>query len=492
MHDHCLNRTLGGVRQTQGVDRLAYWLEGVRARPERSPSSGTRSADAATLASSRARLRLALVVSLIIAGILSFAIFPAKRLAITADGSSVSVVTRETDTEALLEYAGVQPQVGDVLLQDGKNLMVDRAIPVLVQVDSQTLMWRTRTRTVGNLLSEMGIATSPYDGIRYNGVEVGLKEGLVPQEQISISIRRAVPLSIIEDGRLVSLQSPRETLGETLKDLGITLGPADEVYPSVDAPVIAGMQVEVKHARAINLRSGNSVNVLYTQKTTLKEALAEVGLFLGEEDRVEPALDSLVSNNMDARLVRVSGQSFFERETVERQTVFRLDPNMSGYQTRRVNGSDGVSVREYKLVIEDGVVKERTFVKQYFEPEVTNNVIYYSPVSTQNVGYSSGVTNIAEIKRVWATWYNPASSGKPLGHEAYNVTKTGTSVERGVVATDPNVIPLGTRMFIPGYGFAIAADTGGGIVGDMIDLGYPDGVQVDWHTGPVDIYILSP
>lgn len=438
------------------------------------------------------RLRFALIVSLLIAGILSFGLFPARRLAITADGNSVSLVSREKSAETLLSMAGVQPQVGDVLLQDGRNLTVDRAIPVLVEVDGRTLSWRTRARTVGALLAEMGISTSPYDGIRYNGVDVNLREGLVPEERISISIQRAVPLTIVEDGRAVTIQSSRETLGQTLQDMGITLGPADEIVPPVDAPVVAGMKVVVQHARAINLRTGNSVNVLYTQKTTLREALAEVGLFLGEDDRVEPALDALVTNNMDARLVRVSGQAFFERETVERKTVLKADPSMSGFATRRVNGRDGVRVSEFKLVIEDGVVKERTFVKQYFEPEVVDNVIYYSPEATQNYGFAPGVTTIAEVKRVWATWYNPASSGKPFGDPGYNVTRTGTPVVRGVVAVDPAVIPLGTRMFIPGYGFAIAADTGGGIVGDMIDLGFPDGVQVDWHTGPVDIYILSP
>ena len=44
---------------------------------------------------------------------------------------------------------------------------------------------RTRSRSVGNLLSEMGIAVSPYDGIRYNGVDVSLREALIPQEAIS-------------------------------------------------------------------------------------------------------------------------------------------------------------------------------------------------------------------------------------------------------------------------------------------------------------------
>lgn len=472
---------------------LAYWLEGVRARPD--PDSGPRLRDAgalAALASSRARLRLALIVALVIAGVLSFAIFPARRLAITADGSSVDLVSRENNPETLLKAAGIHPQVGDVLVQDGKNLVVDRAIPVLIDVDGKTLAWRTRAHTVGDLLSEMGIATSPYDGIRYNGVDVGLKEALVPQETITLDINRAVPFTLVEDGRSISIQSSRETLAQTLDDLGITLGPADVITPPPASPVVAGMHVEVKHARAINLHSGNSVTTLYTQKTTLREALAEVGLFLGDDDRVEPALDAFVSNNMDARLVRVSGQSFFERETVERKTVLKADPNLSAGQVRRVTGRDGTLVREYKLVIEDGEVTERTFVKQYFEPEVEDNVIYYAPGATSNYGYSPGVTSIAEVKHVWATWYNPASSGKPLGDAAYNVTKTGTSVEKGVVAVDPNVIPLGTRMFIPGYGFAIAADTGGGIVGDMVDLGFPDGAPVDWHTGAVDIYILSP
>lgn len=471
---------------------MAYWLEGVRARPERVLRLRLRSIDAATLSSPRARLRLALVVSLVIAGLLSFAVFPARRLAVTADGSSVSVVSREKDAGQLLGIAGIQPQVGDILVQQGRNLTVDRAIPVLVKVDDKSLGWRTRARSVQDLLSEMGIAVSPYDGIRYNGIEVGLKEALIPQENISISIQRAVPLTIIEDGRLVTLQSPRETLAMTLQDAGITLGPADEVSPAPTSPVVAGMQVEVKHAKAIQLRTGAGVHVLYTQKTTLREALAEVGLLLGEDDRVEPSLEAAVANNMAARLVRVTGQRFYEREPVVRKTVFKPDEALTGMDTRRVQGKDGVQVREYRIVIEDGVETEKSFVRQFFEPEVIDNVIYYAPAAAAQAGLDPRTLSVASTKRVWATWYNAASSGKAPTHPAYGITYTGTPVVHGTVAVDPTVIPLGTRLYIPGYGFGIAADTGGGIIGDMIDLGFPDGVQVDWHTGSVEIYILAP
>ena len=56
-------------------------------------------------------------------------------------------------------------------------------------------------------------------------------------------------------------------------------------------------------------------------------------------------------------------------------------------------------------------------------------------------------------------------------------TATGAPVGYGVVAVDPSVIPLGTRMTIPGYGEAVAADTGGAIQGSVIDLWFPTVAQ---------------
>ena len=52
------------------------------------------------------------------------------------------------------------------------------------------------------------------------------------------------------------------------------------------------------------------------------------------------------------------------------------------------------------------------------------------------------------------------------------MTAIGRRAGHGIVAVDPHVIPLGTRLYIPGYGLAIAGDTGGDIVGHRIDLGF--------------------
>jgi peptidoglycan DL-endopeptidase CwlO len=59
------------------------------------------------------------------------------------------------------------------------------------------------------------------------------------------------------------------------------------------------------------------------------------------------------------------------------------------------------------------------------------------------------------------------------GYALTGRTATGIATGPGVIAVDPSVIPLGTRMTIPGYGVGIAADTGGAIQGAVIDLWFP-------------------
>ncbi len=433
-------------------------------------------------------------------------------MALTADGSSVVVVKRSQDAATLLKAAGIERAAGDVLVQSQGELKVERAVPVVVQVDGSTLAWRTRATTVKGLVSELGLEVSPYDSILYEGVPVGLNDNLTPRELgaaslaalgvfnrglavpegIVLSVQRAVPLTIVEDGRAINLRSTQPTLEAALREAGIQLGPADEVFPPPTMELAAGMQGEVKHAKAVKLVTGGSTRTIYTQQEKLKDALVEAGLALGADDRVEPSIEAAVANGMTARLVRVAGRQFSERETLVRKTVFKPDENLTGSASRIVKGHDGVRLREYRVVIEDGIEREKKLVKESVETEVQDNVIFYAASTIRAAGISAGDFNASKTERVYATWYNAASAGRAAEDPNYGMTYSGVPVTRGIVAVDPKVIALGTRLFIPGYGLAVAADTGGGIVGNMIDLGFPDGAPVDWQTGWVEVYVLAP
>ncbi|HZK49713.1 MAG TPA: 3D domain-containing protein [Thermoleophilia bacterium] len=91
----------------------------------------------------------------------------------------------------------------------------------------------------------------------------------------------------------------------------------------------------------------------------------------------------------------------------------------------------------------------------------------------------------------------PSGQGRQLTVKSYayalrGTTATGVPVARGVIAVDPRVIPLGTRLFVPGYGEGIAADTGGDIKGNTIDV-WMSSLQAatDWGTKIITITVYD-
>jgi peptidoglycan DL-endopeptidase CwlO len=76
------------------------------------------------------------------------------------------------------------------------------------------------------------------------------------------------------------------------------------------------------------------------------------------------------------------------------------------------------------------------------------------------------------------------------GYSIRGRTATGIPTAPGVVAVDPSVIPLGTRLTIPGYGVGIAADTGGAVQGNTIDVWFPTAaLALQWGRRTVTVTI---
>ena len=88
-----------------------------------------------------------------------------------------------------------------------------------------------------------------------------------------------------------------------------------------------------------------------------------------------------------------------------------------------------------------------------------------------------------------ATAYYP---GDPLAWKDGTETRLGDKMQQGIVAVDPKVIPLRTRVYVPGYGYGYAGDTGNAIKGKRIDLGVDNAIEEKhWMHKKVTVYILE-
>jgi 3D (Asp-Asp-Asp) domain-containing protein len=291
----------------------------------------------------------------------------------------------------------------------------------------------------------------------------------------------------LENGQELELRSSRGTVATALRDVGIRIGPGDLVQPSPDSELSAGLQVRVQHASEVVVTLPEGKSVLYTLDGTVGDAMANSGIALPGDYRLDPPEDTLVSAGMSVHVIAVSEEQEIETERIESETVYEPDDSLPFGEHRVVQGQDGVHYRRYSLVYENGEIVSRALAEEWDDPVASNTVVYYSTADAPPSPAPDGAS-VARVLRVYATWYNPASSGRPPSDPSYGLTATGVPVTRGIVAVDPSVIPLGTKMTIPGYGEGVAADTGGAIVGARIDLWFPTRAEaLAWGTRTVSI-----
>lgn len=97
-------------------------------------------------------------------------------------------------------------------------------------------------------------------------------------------------------------------------------------------------------------------------------------------------------------------------------------------------------------------------------------------------GFDVSQLNVQKVMNMEATAYTFT------GYQ----TATGVNPREGIIAVDPRVIPLGSQVYVEGYGYAIAADTGGVIKGNIIDVFFPSLQRcISWGRRPVTVYILN-
>ncbi len=305
---------------------------------------------------------------------------------------------------------------------------------------------------------------------------------------------------VIDNGETTTYQTTTDNVGDFLRQEGITLGENDRMDASLDDSIIEN------YITKINITRGVSVRVVIDGVTKVYEKPAgaqagEIIYSLENENNVKYESSvrktDILYDDMEIVLQSISTKEIVNTETIPFETIVEEKNDLEKGVVKVVQeGSEGQKEQVIKISLFQGEEKSREIVSEKIVKEPVNKIEHHGTAepaaaviaqkssranasneelrSLYAAAESGKEFNYAKEYTMSASAYTAGyeSTGKRPGDPGYGITASGMRAEHGVVATDPSVIPLGTKLYIEGYGYAIAGDTGGTINGNSIDLFY--------------------
>ena len=414
---------------------------------------------------------------------------------LVVEGHMQRLHTHQNTVAALLMDAGLTLEPEDIItpaldtvLEPGLIVKVQRAHPVHISADGHNTTLRTHATSVEAVLEEAGVSLGPHDEVEIEG------ELLAPNsELVRLTVRRAVPFTLHEDGRATTLYTTAPTVGEALRQAGLTLYLADNVQPGLGERMSAGRHVYVDRSIPVAVQVDGRTFRTRTHRERVGEVLADLGVVLTGQDYTTPALDASLGKDTTIRVIRVSERFLIEQEPVPFESVWQADPDLEiDHQRLLQEGARGIFERRIRIRYEDGHEVARAVEDEYVAvPPTTKIMGYGTKIVVRTLDTPSGPVEYWRVIRMLATSYSASTAGTPATSRWYGRTATGMKMRHGIVAVDPRVINLRSEVYVPNYGIGIAGDTGGAIKGQRIDLGYDDDNLVLWYRW-VDVYLLTP
>lgn len=421
--------------------------------------------------------------------------FRQKSVTLEVDGNPQTLTTRQLTVGSLLEASGVvysdedaiQPATGS-LLTDEMYIVVRHAAIILILDGTAETRITSAGITPLEWLQAGGISLGSADRVFVDGEERDPSLPVPYVAQHRLEIQRTVRVTLLQDGKKTTFSSAARTVSEALQQAGLQLNPADRLDPPLDASLKTDTTITLLTAREVSIQIGDETLNLKVSADTVGAALAQVGLSLQGLDTSQPAAEEPLPADGKIRVVRVREVISLETETIPFETVYEAQADLN-IDTQKITqfGQNGLSASRTRIRYEDGV-ESRRFVetKQVLVDPVSQVESFGTRITVQTMDTPHGPVEYYRALDFYATSYFPRMTSPPW----FGAVACGGKWQPGYVAVDLNYIPCGTRLYVPGYGFAVAMDTAY-ISGAWIDLGYPDDAYVGWHRH-VTVYFLTP
>lgn len=284
-----------------------------------------------------------------------------------------------------------------------------------------------------------------------------------------VARRKSIKINI--DGEEQTYITYKSTVDDLLKEEGIEISEKDKIEPALGTKIKSNQEVNIKRAVPVNLTvSGKEVSLDTAEDTVEDMLVAEEeylksnGIEFKNEDIVSPEKETKLDSGMDIKITKVDVEEVVETQVMPYSSseVVDYDKDISFKEvtTPGINGEKEVT---YKVVKHDGEIISKDEISQRPTKPTQDEVV--TKGGSQFIASRGGEIKVKKKLSMQATAYS--------GH---NTTATGRKPVKasdgviGTIAVDPRVIPLGSLVYVSGYGKAIAADTGGAIKGNIIDV----------------------
>jgi resuscitation-promoting factor RpfB len=369
-----------------------------------------------------------------------------------------------------------------------------KSVKVTILDGSQIYSLTSAQHIPAELLAAAEVGLEPEDRLLYLGTSTPLDVPLPDAAYYTLTVRRAVTLTVVTPDGTQTLQTSALTVGQALAEAGYTLSVADRVSPPVETPLAEGLSVTYQLARPLVVTVDGIEVRIRSGAGTVGQALAEAGIPLVGLDYSLPSEDSPLPSDGNIHVVHVVESVALTQKSIPYGTRTELSADLELDQQALIQGGEtGLAIARLRTRSEDGMQVSQTSESESIVRPPQDQVLGIGTKIVIRTAVVDGVTiEYWRVLNLLATSYSPCRSGT---EQCLYGTSSGMRVQKGVVAMVYSwYLAFGfENLYIPGYGHAVVGDVGGGPAGShyWIDLGYSDSDWVNWYQ-TVTVYFLTP